>query len=151
MIPTDQTTFRSEDGSVRGNCLSAAIASLLHLPIEDVPLFVKPDWRRDLNAWLRPYGIAFLALNDTDPAVLRVVHGVEGLNHVLSGASPRHPSIRHACIGVDGKLVFDPHPDRSGFDERFKEEVYPGVFVLLEPWKYVEQVTRNKTAGESDG
>jgi len=35
MKPVDQTAF----GPSKGNCLSASIASLLELPIEDVPLF----------------------------------------------------------------------------------------------------------------
>ncbi len=148
MIPTDQTTFRDNATGSRGNCLSAAIASLLHLPIDDVPLFIENDWRRKLNKFLRPYGVAFLALNDIDPVALKVLHGIEGLNHTLSGMSPR--GIRHSCVGLDGKLVFDPHPDRSGFDEKFRHDIYPGVFVILEPWKYITTNTETKEDNMGD-
>lgn len=137
MIPTTQTKFRDDATGERGNCVSAVVASLLHLPIESVPMFVSPDWRRELNEFLRPYGLAFLALDQEDPARLRVVHGIEGLYHASFGTSPRNANVRHACVGVDGDVAFDPHPDRSGLDPAHKIDDYPGVFVVLEPWRHI--------------
>ena len=61
MKPTKQTILHDPAKGLHGNCLSAVLASLLHLPIEDVPLFITPEtWVKDLNAWLRPFGLAYL-------------------------------------------------------------------------------------------
>ena len=40
MIPTTQTILHDPDNGKIGNCLSAVLASLLHLPIELVPLCI---------------------------------------------------------------------------------------------------------------
>lgn len=40
MKPVDQTTF----GFPGGNCFSACIASLLEMPLDDVPYFMHGDW-----------------------------------------------------------------------------------------------------------
>lgn len=56
MKPTKQTVLHDPANGKHGNCLSAVLASLLHLPIEDVPVFSEPHpkWQQDLNEWLRP-------------------------------------------------------------------------------------------------
>jgi hypothetical protein len=59
MLPVDQTTF----GHPGGNCFSACVASLLELPIEEVPYFMgEPDepnerWAERLDAFLETYGL----------------------------------------------------------------------------------------------
>ena len=35
--------------------------------------------------------------------------------HVAIGQSPRSDKHTHACVALDGKIVFDPHPTRAGF------------------------------------
>lgn len=144
MIPATQTILHDPENGKKGNCLSAVIASLLHLPIEEVPLFVEPEWRRDLNAFLRPFGLAYLDLS-VDPAYLRVVCGITGLHHEITGTSPRNPAVLHGCVALDGNLVFDPHPSRDGIVGD-PIEFTLGVFFALEPWK-VAELYREAEAG----
>src|SRR5580700_3839101 len=58
MQPVDQSTF-----GAWGNCLSACIASILEIPLDEVPLFHDPSSPVyvpqvvRLNAWLEPRGL----------------------------------------------------------------------------------------------
>ena len=102
MKPVDQTLFDDE-----GNCLAASVASLLGLPIEQVPDLRGPRWWPTLSDWLAPHGRPVrLARAPADPAVF-----VLGL-----GDGPR--GRLHAVVwqgGPDGgRLAHDPHPSREG-------------------------------------
>ncbi len=131
MIPTTQTVLHDPDNGKHGNCLSAVLASLLHYPIDDVPLFINPDtWVKDLNAWLRPKGLAYLQMSLPEGYMER--SGVEGCYHEISGESPRSNDVWHACVGLDGVVTFDPHPDNTGIKPT---EVVAGLFVALRPWE----------------
>lgn len=129
MIPTYQTILHNPANGQHGNCMSAVIASLLHLPIESVPVFTDPNtWRADLNRFLRRFGLAYIEIvdfgkwcEDTD---------IRGCYHEAAGPSPRMPDVFHACVGVDGKVVFDPHPGAEGLDD----VQTGGVFIALKPW-----------------
>lgn len=114
MKPVDQTAF----GFPGGNCFSACVASLLELPLDDVPYFMGDEieesdpgawWKRFLD-WLRPRGwwaVCFELKDDWRPPGL----------HLLSGVSPRRPGSKwhHTVVaGPGGEVVHDPHPDRTG-------------------------------------
>lgn len=118
MIPVDQTRFYEPDLPVdqqRGNCLQAVLASLLDLPLENVPHFVQQDvdsggrlfWWECMRLWL---------LEDHG----WILHGAELETHpgehlMVSGVSPRGGGkIHHVVIYKDKKMVHDPHPDRTG-------------------------------------
>ena len=110
MRPVDQTTF----GHPGGNCFSACVASLLHLPIENVPYFMgDPDepghvWAGRLDAWLEPRG--FYALHfDVDPDRHQSLWP-KGY-FILCGKSPRGD---HAVVARGSATVHDPHPLRDG-------------------------------------
>lgn len=136
MKPTKQTILHDPENGKHGNCLSAVLASLLHLPIEVVPVFSNPDtWLRDLNLWLRPKGLAFLQISFPDGWLAQC--GVEGCYHEVSGGSPRSNDVCHACVGVDGTVVFDPHPDNT----KLVGTLVHGMFVALRPW----EVSRTNT------
>lgn len=109
MIPIDQTMF----GEDQGDCLSACLASILEIPLEDVPYFAdiedNIEFYKAINAWLRPYGYFYLTI---EPG------GVEELNcwgdyyAILSGPAERpwgEPS--HAVVARGGELVHDPNPN----------------------------------------
>ena len=131
MIPTTQTALHDPDNGVIGNCLSAVLASLLHLPIESVPLFVNDEtWVKDLNAWLRRYGLAYIEFNRDFKQSL-AVYGIQGLHHEVAGLSPRFADVLHSCVGLDCEMAFDPHPSRDGLTAL---KSY-GIFVALEPWR----------------
>jgi hypothetical protein len=102
--PVDQTKF----GVPGGNCFSACVASLLSVPVDDVPYFMgEKDWLRPLADWLQPRGFYPIFFNlgphvgDWRP---------QGL-YVLGGESARGP---HAVVARGDEVVHDPHPSRTG-------------------------------------
>lgn len=116
MTPVDQSQFYQEEPRQYGDCVRAVLASLLDLPLSEVPHFLQDadghayefysaieeflgarglemDWQRSLVYYWRP--------GDAD------------LFHFMSGPSPRGLGIGHAVIGLNGVPFFDPHPSRA--------------------------------------
>jgi hypothetical protein len=94
-----------EDTGVYGNCLQAAVASLLGRPLDAVPHFLTfRDWPSAMRIWCT-----------TEQLTVRQVGAGEDIpaeRCILIGRSPR--GYGHACIGVGGVVVWDPHPSRDG-------------------------------------
>jgi hypothetical protein len=134
VIPVTQTILHDPENGQFGNCFSAVLASLLHLPIEDVPVFQeKETWKKEVNKFLRPYNLAFFDFMDYPVAA--EFGGVVGLYHEQAGKTARESECSHACVAVDGNVIHDPHPNGSGLSEIYE---YSGVFVCLEPWQLIE-------------
>lgn len=120
MTPVHQDRFYDPDAppeQQRGNCLTAVVASLLDLPLNEVPNFVQDhvdhdadnhrewDWWHRLVKFLHDHGWALhSATLDANP----------GEHLWVSGKSPRADGIHHAVIYRDGVMVHDPHPDGTG-------------------------------------
>lgn len=135
MIPVTQTVLHDPENGKFGNCFSAVLASLLHLPIEEVPLFIDPvSWRRDLNTWLRPYGLAYLDLASWSFKEVFAEQGISGCFHEVAGVTERFTDVYHACVAYDGETIFDPHPSSAGL----KETESCGFFIALEPWRLIK-------------
>lgn len=111
-----------------GNCLQAAVASLLDLPLDAVPHFVAcrdpgESWWRDLRRFMRGRGDDIFYVPVDDPgaaewlAQLRERMRTGGVApYVLaSGKSPRG-DFQHAVVWnlLDGRLAHDPHPSGDG-------------------------------------
>lgn len=114
MIPVDQDTF-----GAWGNCLSACVASILELPLKEVPLFhdlnepYVPQVLR-LTSWLRPLGLR--ASEGSMPVIpiedlFELDAYLPGDFYILCGLSPRRP---HVVVARGGFIVHDPHPSRAG-------------------------------------
>ena len=133
MKPIKQTILHDPANGKHGNCLSAVIASLLHIDIETVPLFITPGtWVQDLNAWLEPFGLAYCMVEDFDLQI--EAYGIKGMWHEVSGNTGRSKDVTHACVANDGVLVFDPHPDNTGLTKI----TCHGFFIALRPWEFVK-------------
>lgn len=116
MIPVDQDMFYDDsrpDHMQRGNCWTACIASLLEVPLVEVPNFVQitedggPPWMNHTLDYLRDHGHRLKQLS----------HGEEpaGEHYIATGISPRGAGrLRHAVIYLDGELSHDPHFSRDG-------------------------------------
>lgn len=130
MIAQTQTLLAErEDGhtaaGLPGNCLQAAVASLLELDVDEVPHFaVYVDWFAAMRRWARERDgdftyFEFPVLEQyTESWASVVAWGREHQAHVLlSGPSPRGP-FWHVVVGnVDLEVVHDPHPSRAGLVE----------------------------------
>lgn len=130
MKPTTQTILHDPENGQHGNCFSAVLASLLHLPIESIPVFSdSEDWRKKVNDFLRPYGLAYMIVSDFNTYCEE--NGISGCHHEIAGFTKRSADVWHACVAADGNLIFDPHPSRSGLTAAMTH----GVFIALHPWR----------------
>lgn len=130
MIPVDQTEFNWPES----NCFSACVASILHLPISDVPTFAKYEdpWEH-VTTWLKErgfylYDFALRDPFDTEQAPLGF--------HIVTGKSPRHETFRHCVVAKGTEIVHDPHPSRAGIETRDE-------FTCIIPFDHGEFVRRS--------
>jgi hypothetical protein len=135
MIPVTQTkvVVKNSKGEyvVRGNCMAAVVASILEIPISEVPnietLFHVNEtlWIEVLHAWLKSHGYEwstdqrFKVFHDDEFAMKEgnrpeYWDACKNKYYLACGLSPR--KIMHVCIYENGKLVFDPHPSREGLE-----------------------------------
>ena len=111
MMKIDQT-ITVDDPTRQGNCLSACVASLLHLRLDQVPHFAEyePDtpnaWWALLVGFMAGRGLAPTELDDPGDAE-------PGEVVFVAGPSPRGP-FWHQVLYRDGVLWHDPHPSRDG-------------------------------------
>lgn len=127
MIPVDQAIV----SNTKGDCWSACLASILELPLEDVPKFV---WHfgehsdRAAELWLSRLGYSYIRLEryiKTEDE--RYFWHATGFNvwhsHdtycILSGHSPNFKGGFHAVVGQIGHngdltVVHDPSPFKKG-------------------------------------
>lgn len=111
MKPVDQTVF----GYPNGNCFAACVASLLELPIEEMPSIEGKGFYVVWEKWLAERGLAIADIPAGSGS------WIPGLS-IVTGKSPRggvtasgKPTL-HAVVARDMKLIHDPHPDRSFID-----------------------------------
>jgi hypothetical protein len=104
MIPVDQTQLHG--GKTKGNCLRACLASILEIDIEAMPHFEEKGeyWFTDLRRWMRKF-------NGKTVHVFPGTFKPEGYC-LAAGMSPRN--IYHCVVCLDGEIVHDPHPSKSG-------------------------------------
>lgn len=109
MIPVDME-FLVEDGHV-GDCVRACTASLLGLPREAVPHFVREEkgsWRHAWEDWLEERGWIVV---EADPRIR------PSCLYLGCGPTPRTKEYRPAAhmVVMDGiGVAHDPHPSRAG-------------------------------------
>ena len=109
----------------RGNALQACVASLLNMPLDQVPNFVTlPDYEQGIREFLKdtPFSsskrpISELYMND------------DNMLCILRGKSPRgdfgHVVIARV-VNADFEMVHDPHPD-----DTFLENYVNGWFMTF--------------------
>jgi hypothetical protein len=100
-----QTIFAGDQSGRLGNCLQAAIATLLGLPLEEVPHFAECpwDWVHEMVGFAREHGYQIVWRTGGDRPTFGLVFG----------PSVRSADTTHAVAVVDGE-VWDPHPSRAG-------------------------------------
>lgn len=109
--PIIQTIYgQNPDGSLKGNCFTACIASILGLSIEQVPYFMASTQRVQIkiaNNWLKQFNLKLKMI--PYPTNLQIS------NFCLArGRSPRNPRYFHMVVWKDNKIIHDPHPDQTG-------------------------------------
>lgn len=115
MTPQTQEFLHDLEKGIRGDCQRAVIASLLDLPISEVPHFNESGdadiYWTTLQEFVNSKGYIFIEMKPTS----FFAWGSDlPVYHEISGPSPRFPGQYHATVGKNGEIVFDPHPDGTG-------------------------------------
>jgi hypothetical protein len=109
-------------GFPHGSCVRAAYATILGVPLEAIPPLDPDTAMRNgqrqgdrERAWLASIGFNLIEIaahpdNELAPEVLDCIP--ENMTHLMSGISPR--GFGHRCVGIGGRLAWDPHPSREG-------------------------------------
>lgn len=123
--PVFQTIFGNGIGTEAGNCMPACLASILEIPLDDIPHFAgnhyEPrDFHKAVDEWLRSIGyrpIRMYVENIEECALY--IEGWSDEFVLLSGDSPRG-DWAHIVVGkvsdhgYSFDVVHDPHPSGSG-------------------------------------
>ena len=100
--PTLQTTF-GEDG----NCMSACIATLFNISIDDVPIHYEENWLVDMSVWMsEKFGkyMVCCRFEEIEDATKFLCGSM-----MITGVDSPHPQVeRHSVITRDGEVIFDP-------------------------------------------
>jgi hypothetical protein len=112
-------------GSPWGNCLEACYATLLGVPIEEVPdprdLCGEDTCAADvlklrvqaISDWLaQEFGVAVVRGDGAKPPGVLLRRSDVPLLWIASGPGPR--GYNHATVYSNGNLLWDPHPSRAG-------------------------------------
>lgn len=122
MTPQRQTVFALEHPQGWGNCQSAAMASLLDLPLDQVidtaseEVRAKGFWQ-SVDDWLADRGLKIENVFEMDDPRL------SGAYSIGCGPSPRGP-FWHAVVCKNGVMVFDPHPSDDGVLEIKRHDLF---------------------------
>jgi hypothetical protein len=109
----DQRILLGDPSGRPGDCLRAAVATVLQEDPDDVPHFAEaPDWIRAVLDW-RP-GLFRFDYRRIDGPIAFPADGAARPWVVGCGQSPR--GVLHAVVlaADDGRLIHDPHPSRDG-------------------------------------
>jgi len=114
MLLFKQTVFSNKEKGTYGNCTQACLATILQLPMEEVPHFLALAEGNSERYWeliiefLAKHNIGYV-YNSKLPSVL----GDIDTYHLIGGPSPRGNGLLHHIVGKNGEPFFDPHPDNT--------------------------------------
>lgn len=114
MTPIKQTKFYNKELNTRGNCLTACIASLFDMNIEDVPFFIEePDYPYNVEHFIENngYKLEGTGILSKIKEEYKDFNGIDGY-YIAVGMGNR--GVYHCCIYKDGEMVHDPHPSNDG-------------------------------------
>ena len=103
MKPIYQTAFQPPDG----DCVRACIASLLGLPLADVPHFTGERWEQAVQLWLsQEFGLGLVPVTFKPEQLAESAMGY----HLMDGPS-YSGDWNHMVVGWRGQIVHDPNPN----------------------------------------
>ncbi|MET7944358.1 hypothetical protein [Streptomyces sp. NPDC005302] len=101
--PVTQSILHGDPDGRPGNCLQAAVASLLELPLQAVPHFLLlDDWWGTVVDFCRLHGVDVHEQSPDEPCAYGMAFGFS------------ERGVRHAVCWIDGRIAHDPHPSRRG-------------------------------------
>jgi hypothetical protein len=130
MTPVFQTINHEPDKGLYGNCMQAVFASIIDLPIHEVPHFMKDNPSSEelwpaVRGWLRSKGFSLFTIcfncRLDDLQYFMKEHN-DGIYYILSGKSPR--GFDHNVIAMGNSIVHDPSPLGGGIIEPCSDGYY---------------------------
>lgn len=111
-----QSILHGDPSGLPGDCVRAAVASLLDLDPASVPHFVCGSedvpglWEHALRGWalMRGWQITRRFPDPSTPAE-EIELPAFGL-----ACGPSERGVSHAVVAIDGRIAWDPHPSRAG-------------------------------------
>lgn len=117
-----------------GNCFEASIASILEIPIEQVPDFQSTNdagpWMDEFNEWLRLFGLQAVHLEPAE----RNMELVRDCCCEATIRSPRMYWLYHSVVVKNGVVIHDPHPSKESLGKAEKL-IAVLAFVAIDPAK----------------
>lgn len=109
MIFVDQTKLHDPEKGVTDNCLAACVATVLEVPLDEVPEFE--------NMGNEQFGELVTFASQLGRRLTYHPGKVPPMGYSIGTVtSPRFPTERHAVVCLDGKVVHDPHPSRASMN-----------------------------------
>ena len=114
MIPVYQTIISDETKNIHGNCFPSCLASILEIPLHEVPTFqnMGNNWFTVLWDFLISKGYEFHGTGKKENALI-YDKGIDGY-YIVNGSSPRGFKRGHSVVYYRGKLVHDPYLGGNG-------------------------------------
>lgn len=111
MIPIQQTQFGHDfERSDVGNCFSACVASVLEIPLEDIPNFCyspreeKDDWFDRFQKWLNHLSFCAITICNFPKDLLA------NLGYIIASIKSPRGDFLHSVVIKNGLIVWDPYP-----------------------------------------
>lgn len=110
-------------GWPNGNCVKYSYSAILGIDPEKIPdldpgasAAAGEDQGDRERAWLASIGLCLIEISVPPEQELpqEVLDCVPPVPHLISGISPR--GYGHRCVGIGGRLAWDPHPSRAGLE-----------------------------------
>ena len=131
MIKIYQTKFGGIDAPIgeRGNCWQASVASILEIPLDEVPNIQEWDeelhWFDEFRKWLEQYGLGAIGLATGGNITIQGYHIIECKSTTLESGET------HVVVGLNQEVVHDPNPNAKSLGE----VVDYIIFTALDPAK----------------
>ena len=115
MITVDQTRFGQD-----GNCMSACLATVFSLPLDQVPDLCPDhgDWVAEYTGFLKDRGLVLVTVDFSN--LLMILLGSTPV--IVSGKT--ECGLLHATVWRRGQLFHDPHPSRVGLTKPSEVDLY---------------------------
>ncbi len=144
MIPIDQTIVAADrkDG-VPGNCLQAAVASMLELPLEAVPHFLLSGdkWFEVFHCFFWAHGYSWEGNQQGKPTEL-----INGCAEVSVPSRTFEGNSHSVLIDADGVVIHDPNPNKAWLGVNVVETGEMHYWTVFKPREDQKQLTPEEAA-----